>query len=171
MKKINKNRGTTLIEILFYFLMVGTLLTVAMTFTFQILDLSKQSENLHELQANIDFMSQKIISTTKSAEAIDDANSTFDSDTGKLSLNLFESAKNPTSFYISDGDVYIKEGSDTAIKINSESIICTKLRFQKISYPKAPDQVVIDATFEPRYTDISNLEQTLSFHTSVSLRK
>ncbi len=170
-KKINKNRGTTLIEILFYFVIVGVLLFVAMNFAIQILNVSKQSENAHELQANINFVSQKIVSTVQTAESIDDTNSIFDNDQGKLSLNLSEASKTPTLFYISSGDVFIKEGSDAAVKINSESINCLSLRFQRITYAKTPDQIIIDAVFEVKNVEITNLEQTLPFHTSVSLRK
>ncbi len=170
-KQILNNRGTTLLELVFYFLIVGVVLFVSMNFAFQTIDLSRQSENLHELQANINFMSQKIVSVVRTADSIDDGNSLFENDEGKLSLIVPDSAASPTKFYLSDGDLYTKEGLNSEIKINSESIKCTVLRFQKITYPKAPDQIVIDATFEPRNTDIINLEQTLSFHTSVSLRK
>jgi Tfp pilus assembly protein PilE len=170
-KQNKKSSGTTLIEILFYFVIVGVLLFVAMNFAIQILNVSKQSENAQELQANINFMSQKIVSTVQTAESIDDTNSIFDNDQGKLSLNLSDALKTPTSFYISNGDVFIKEGSSAAIKINSASINCLTLRFQKVTYNKAPDQIIIDAVFEVKNVEIINLEQTLPFHTSVSLRK
>lgn len=170
-KQNKKPSGTTLIEILFYFVIVGVLLFVAMNFAIQILNVSKQSENAQELQANINFMSQKIVSTVRMAESIDDTNSIFDNDQGKLSLNLSDASKTPTSFYISNGDIFIKEGNNAAVKINSDSINCLTLRFQRITYDKAPDQIVIDATFEVKNVEIINLEQTLPFHTSVSLRK
>lgn len=166
--KMKKIRGTTLVEMAFYFVIVGVVLFVAMNFAIQTINVSKQSENIHELQANIDFMSQKIVSVVKWADSIDETNSIFDNDIGKLSLNT--PTNSPTLFYVENGDIYTKEGSNSAIKINSHSITCTKLRFQKITYNKAPDHIIIDATFEPTYTEITNLEQTLSFHTSVSLR-
>ena len=170
-KQKKKTFGSTLIEILFYFVIVGVLLFVAMNFAIQILNVSKQSENAQELQANINFMSQKIVSTVQTAESIDNTNSIFDNDQGKLSLNLSEASKTPTSFYISNGDIFIKEGGNATVKINSESVNCLTLRFQRVTYNKAPDQVIIDATFEVKNVEIINLEQTLPFHTSVSLRK
>lgn len=170
-KSINKTIGTSLVEVVFYFAIVGVLLLAATNFGIQVANVAKQSENLHEIQANIDFMSQKIVSTMQIADSIDDGGSTFDSDIGQLSLNVPAASKSPTIFYLSGENIYVKEGTSAAIRINSDSVKCTKLRFEKISYPKTPDQVIIDTTFEPKYTDIPNLEQTLQFHTSVSLRK
>ncbi|MFH1533751.1 MAG: hypothetical protein ABID64_02365 [Nitrospirota bacterium] len=170
-KKIKRNKGTTLVEMAFYFMIVGVLLFVAMNFAIQTINVSTQSENFHELQANIDFMSQKIVSIVQTAESIDEVNSIFDNDEGKLSLNVSDPAASPTMFYMYGENIYMKEGSSAEVRINSESIKSTLLRFQKITFPKAPDQIMIDATFEPKNTDIINLEQTLSFHTSVSLRK
>jgi hypothetical protein len=170
-KQILDNKGTSLLEIAFYFIIVAVVLFASMSFAIQTIDITKQSENLHELQTNIDFMSQQIVSVVRTADSIDDGNSLFDNDEGKLSLNVSDSGKSPTKFYVSDGDIYTKEGLNSEIKINSESIKCTLLRFQKVTYPKAPDQIVIDATFEPANTLTTKFEQTLSFHTSVSLRK
>lgn len=170
-KKNPKHTGTTLIEIMFYFVIVSVLLLAAMNFSIEVLNISKESDNLHEIQSNIDFVSQKIISTIEEADSINDTESIFNNDNGKLSLNMPEAGVSPTVFYISNGNIYIKEGLNPVIKINSDSIDCMLLRFQIVSYEKSPDQVVIDASFKPRFTDIKNLEQNLSFHTAVSLRK
>ncbi len=170
-QKFKKQSATTLIEIIFYFVIVSVLLLAAMNFSIQILNVSKESDNFHEIQSNIDFVSQKIISTIEEADSINDADSIFNNNNGRLSLNMPSAEISPTVFYISNGDVYIQEGLNPAIKINSTSIECILLKFQVVSYVKAPDQIVIDASFKPKYTDIKNLEQTLPLHTSVSLRK
>lgn len=163
--------GFTLIEIIFYFAIIGFILLAAMTFAIQVTNLSKQSENIDELQASIDFVSQQITIKSQEALSINDAGSTFDNDIGALSLNVPATENSPTTFYLQNEEIYIQEGSASPVKITSDSIKCTQLRFQKISYPKAADQIIIDATFEPVGTDIANLQHTLSFHTSVSLRQ
>lgn len=169
--KTNKKEGFTLVEILFYFVILSFMLVSIMSFSITVLNLTKESDNLHEIQAGIDYISQKIIYTVETASSINVAESIFDNNNGKLSLNMSVAGNSPTSFYLLDGAVYIKEGEQAAVKINSDSIRCTELKFQKISYTKTPDQVVIDAEFEPLNSEISNLRQVLPFHTSVSLRK
>lgn len=168
---IKKERGITLVEISFYFVIVACILLTAMTFAIQISTLTMQSQNLHELQANIDVISQKLTYSIQTAESINAGESVFDNDNGKLSLIVNAAEKSPTSYYLQDGAIYMKEGSSTAIKLSTDLVTCTLLKFQKISYYKSPDQVIIDAEFKPKNTDVKNLEQTLPIHTSVTLRK
>ncbi len=170
-KALIEKQGTTLVEISLYFAIVGIVLLAAMTFSIQILRVTHQAKNMHELQSNIDLISHKITQTIQEAESIDNAGSVFENDQGTLSLNVLEPAQSPTKFYYSDEAVYIKKGAAAATKISSEGIKCTQLRFEKIQYDKTPDQIIVDAQFEPLYTDIPNLDHTMSFHTSISLRK
>lgn len=169
-KKQNQ-RAFTLVEIIFYFVIIGIFLLAAMNFAIQTLNITKESESIHELQANIDFISQRIVSTVQTAESINDAGSIFDNDEGALSLNITPAAKSPTTFYLSNESVYMTEGSSPTVKITSDLIRCALLRFQKISTSKVPDQIIIDAEFQWIYGDILSLEQNLSIHTSVNLRK
>lgn len=156
---------------MFYFVIIGIFLLAAMSFAIQTLNITKESENIRELYANIDVISQKIISTIQIAESINDEGSTFDNDEGILSLNLALEERSPTNFYLSEGAVYMTEGSGPAVKLSSDSVNCGLLRFHKISTPKVADQIIIAAEFESIYGDISNLKQNLSIHTSVNLRK
>lgn len=170
MIKKTLKKGFSLIEVLLYFVIIGIFLGVAINFIVQVGTVSQQSENAHEIQSNIDFIAQKMSSSIRIANSINDANSTFDSDTGKLSLILPAGYSSPITFQLSDGDIQVIDGTGT-ITINSDFIICTKLRFEKVTYPKSPDQIVIDAIFTPKYVDIPNLEQSFPVHTSISLRK
>lgn len=159
-----RQKGATLIEILLYFAIIGVVLLAAMSFSLQVIDLTKRSDSFHEIQSNINLISERIVSTIQQADSVDDAGSIFDNDAGTLSLNVTPSGKSPTRFYIAEDTVYMKEGSTAEVKLSSDLVTCNQLRFRKISYPKAPDLIVIDAEFE-------YLQQTLSFHTSASLRK
>lgn len=119
----------------------------------------------------MDFIATKMTSTIQNSDSIDTGNSTFENDTGKLSLNVPNLSKSPTNFYMENDIIYMREGSNPIIKISSDSIKCTQLKFTRISSPKIPDQVIIDTKCEPINSDIKNLEQEISIHTSVSLRK
>jgi type II secretory pathway pseudopilin PulG len=178
MRKINTQtampcgkQGFTLLEILLYFAVISIILYAIMSFSLQILIVSKESSNLQEIQTNMDFIVNKITYTIQNSNSIDTGNSTFDNDTGKLSLNVPNLGKSPTSFYLETNAIYMKEGSSAAIKANSDSMKCTQLKFTKISSPKIPDQVMIDIKCEPINSEIKNLEQEVSIHTSISLRK
>jgi Tfp pilus assembly protein PilV len=170
-RNTKKQKGTTLLEILLYFTIVGAILFAAISFSIQTLTITKESENIHEIYSNIDLISKRITNTIKEAESIDDANSIFDNDQGAISLNVSVALNCPTKIYWSENGVYLKQGALDATKISSDAIECTKLRFQKIEYEKTPDQVVIEAEFNSVNGSINNLEQSMKFRTAVSIRK
>jgi Tfp pilus assembly protein PilV len=172
MKNINKTqRGFTLIEITIYFTIVGVVLLSVMGFAIQVMNMSEQSNNFHELQSNINFISDKISTTIKTAESVNNSESIFDNDAGALSLNMNQPSESPTTFYLLNEAVYMTEGGSPAIKLTSDYVKCTLLRFKKISYSKTPDQIVIDAEFQPIHEELVSLQQILPFHTSISLRQ
>src|SRR3989339_1345201 len=140
MKNIIKNKvlpderhGFTLIEILLYMIVASVVLFAIMDFAIQISIVNKKTTNMQEIVTNMDFISTKITSSIQSATSINNGNCIFDNDIGKLSLNVFTPTKSPTTFYLQDSMVYLQEGANNAIKINSDSMKCTKLKFEKIS--------------------------------------
>lgn len=156
-------------EILFYFGIVSIVLLAGMTFAIQMLTVTSLSNNLHELQANRDLITQKISTTMQIAESIDTTNSVFDDDNGTLSLNM-QSGATPVQFYLQDGKVYMKEGSSAAVQLNTDSVALTVLRFKRITAAKTPDQIVIDGTITAITADIANLQKEMAFHVSLSFR-
>lgn len=156
-------------EILFYFGIVSIVLLAGMTFAIQILNVTSLSNNLHELQANRDLITQKITTTMQTADTIDLTNSVFDDDNGTLSLNM-QSGATPVQFYLQDGIVYMKEGSSAAVQLNTDSVLFTILRFKRVTAAKTPDQIVIDGTLAAITPDLANLQKEMSFHFSLSLR-
>lgn len=158
-----KIRGTTLIEILLYFAILSVVLLAGLNFAIQILTANQLSENYHEMQYTMDFLGEDMTETIQNSTTIDAANSIFDNNEGKLSLNVENPAKSPTQFYLTNGDLYIKEGAANAIKINSDFVKFTSLNFHRIITTKAPDQIIINA-------EIYQQQQTLSFHQTVTLR-
>lgn len=167
----DNQRGFTLLELSLYITIIGVFLFSAMQFSFSILDLNNLSKDLQELEYNRNFITQKIVSTIQDADDVNDAGSTFDDDEGVLSLDVSESAKSPTVFSLSDGDVYMQQGAASPIKLNTDLAQFTKLNFQKISSAKTPDQIVLSASIAPQENSISNLEHELEIHVAASLRK
>lgn len=168
--KILKISGTTLIEILVYFAIVGVITFVAITFSIQIANVSSLSTNYHELQSNADFVAYKLNTAIVLAQSIDNANSTFDIDNGSLSLNMADAQKSPTRFYFSDGDILLTEGNSDPVKLNSDLIKFDFLRFTKISSHKAPDQIIVEGQIHPTTADFANTNKIMTIHLTVSLR-
>ena len=166
-----KYKASTLVEIVFYFTLLGVLLLVSMTFAIQILSVNSLSNNIHEVKANVDFIEEKISYAIKTAESVDDLNSVFNDDNGVLSLNMPDAGVNPTQFYLSDGLLYIKEGLANPVAISTDLVEFEHLRFEKISADKVLDQITITANISPAGTDISNLDTNFTINTSVSLRQ
>lgn len=166
MKKITSQSGFTLIEIVAYFAITSTFLFAISVFALQIVDTSGLSKNINEIQYSGNFLSDKFIEKIHEASSIDVGTSIFDNDAGKLVLNGTVNI----SFYFENNNIYMKEGNETPIKLNSNATDITKLRFHRISALKTPDQIVIDSEIKAM-SNISNLSHTYPFHLSVSLRK
>lgn len=171
MRKLLTQKGFTLIEIVLYFTIITVVLFVILSFSIQVLNSTRKSDNLHELQSNIEFVTNKITVGIHEANSVNVVRSVFDDDDGVLSLDVGNVAKTPTKFYLVDGNVYMEEGWETNEKLNSDILNCTKFRFERVVYPKAPDQIIIDVEFEIRNAEVEELKGDFSIHTSVSLRK
>ena len=124
------------------------------------------SENFHDIQASSSLSLQRITDAIHRADDINETNSVFDNDDGVLALTL----DTEVSFYLDDGDLYMKEGVAEAIQLNPDSVTVTQLRFRQITSAKTPDQVVIDGQFESVAT-AAGLQHSFPFHLSASLRK
>lgn len=168
--KIFKNRGTTLVEIMVYFAIVGIVTFAAMSFSLQIIGLNSLSNNYHELQSNQDFILNKISSSIQSAASIDQVSSLFDNDQGALSLLMNDAQVSPTKFYISNGNIFLEEGVQNAIQLNSSLVKFDSFNFHRVVYSKAPDQIILDAQISPTNAEMANTNKVLNLHLTSTLR-
>lgn len=170
-EKRTQQKGTTLLEIIIYFALIGIILLAAMSFSIQILRMNKISGNYNELQTNLDFISEKIAFAIQTADSVNNNDSIFYDDNGALSLNTYiDDEKSTVKFYLSEGDIFIKKGADEPIKLNSDLLKFKTLYFQKVSYPKAPDHIITDAELTLKNNEIAQLDKELTLHLSISLR-
>lgn len=135
-------------------------------FSLQILNTSKLSKNIHEIQSSSNFSINKIVEKIYLAGSVNTGGSVFDNDNGILNLNGSPSV----SFYLQNQNLYMTEGGGNPVKLNSDTVKVTRLRFHRITSPKVPDQIVIDGEFRSVST-INNLIHNYPFHTTVSLRQ
>lgn len=170
-KTLTKKRGFTLIEIMLYLAISAIVAFAIMSFALQIIGINKKTADIQEIQASMDYAGNKLSYTIQSSSSIDDAGSIFGNYSGKLSLNVVSPTKTPTSIYLENENIYLKEGSSDPAKINSDFVKCTQLKFIKVVASKAPDQIVVDMQCEPINSDLAVSRQSFSLHTSISLRK
>lgn len=166
MKKLNLQSGFTLIELMVYFAITSLFLFAISSFALRIIDASRLSENVNEIQASSNFSADMLIEKIHMASSVDSGNSILDNDIGKLALN----GTTNVTFYLENESLYFKEGSSSPIKLNSDATKVKKFRVHTISSPKTPMEIIIDSEFFAM-TNISNLAHTYPFHLSVSLRK
>lgn len=164
-------KGTTLLEILIYFAIVGIVLLSAMSFSIQIFSTGAVSKNLNELNTNLQFLTEKIISEIQTADSVNANLSVFDNDQGTLALSVQPANDSPTIFDFDNGNITMKEGAGTAIQLNSDLVTVNLLRFSRLTYSKSPDQIVIDITISSNDSDVTKFKKSMSAHLSVSLRK
>lgn len=170
-KGILTQKGTTLLELVIYFTVVGVILFAAITFAIQIININKLSNNYNELQSNLNFIAEKIITAIQSADSINEEESTFDSDDGVLYLDYNDPDNSYVKFYLSDGNIFIEQEFSGTAKLNSDQIIFNSLNFKKISYDKVPDLIMIEAKLGLTDNEIAQIDKELILHTSISLRK
>ena len=166
-----KEKGMSLVEILLYFGLLSIVTTAVLTFSIQVLNLSGKSGSNNELQGNVEFMVKNITSSIHQADSLNDAGSIYDNDTGRLSLNMPAPSSSPTTYYLSNGEIFFSEGVQSPVQISSELISCSQMKFQKISVNKAPDQIILDIFCEPPNTQYQDVVSDISIHTSINLRK
>jgi len=171
MINISKKKGSTLVEILLYFIILAIFLLAATVFAFQIIDVSDVSNTFSEMESNREFISEKISYAVQTAEGVSSTGSIFDNDNGMLVLFMTESASSPTQFYLSGGNTFIKEGSADAVQLNTNDVKIDYLRFNLVSYDKSPDQVIVDAGITPVSTQLAHLQKELLLHLTATLRQ
>lgn len=163
--RFNKS-GFTLIETVLYLTLCAIFMLSITMFALTIIDNTKLSDSFNETQTGSNFAFDQIVNQVQKASSVVDGLSVFDNDNGVLMLQV-DGVQ--VKFYLNNGDIYMKIGSAADVKLNSDNITVSKLRFHKITAHKTPTQIVIDSLFTSRGSDINTINTT-PVHTAVSLR-
>ncbi|EKD92921.1 MAG: hypothetical protein ACD_28C00300G0006 [uncultured bacterium] len=163
-------KATTLIEILFYFAILGIVLSAAMTFAFQIIFAGSRSADNNEIQSNANVVFYQIEKTIRMAEAVDSSNSIFNSDEGYLVLLMKDPLLSPTQFYLEEGIVWERSGASNPIQLSDPRVYFDRLSFQHVTYPKNPDQIRINARISTASQIREELMQVVTRQSAISLR-
>ncbi len=133
--------GFSLIELLIYIAILGAVSGIAVGILTTITKTQVQESAMTDVSGQLGFVTQTIQRLVTDSSVID-MNAGVASSTLKLRMpNL---VNDPTYVYLSNGQVYIQQGTNSPQSITSASINIDSLQFKKISQAPGKDTVQID---------------------------
>ncbi|KKS19830.1 MAG: hypothetical protein UU77_C0037G0008 [candidate division WWE3 bacterium GW2011_GWC1_41_7] len=169
-RKVNKRTaGFTMVELILY---VATLaLLLSSIFSVYQLYLRSQIKNnvIQEVEQQGAQVMQVLTQTIRNSENVNSPNAENSSDT--LSLNVVDTAKDPTVISVSDGTIYIKEGTEAPVALTSPKINAGSVMFSNLS--TGSEYSVITITYTLNFNSNSDRNEynfERNFYGSAGLR-
>ncbi len=145
--QLRNNNGFTLIEIIIYVAIIGIVMTSFIAFGMSISSARSKTYVVQEVQGNarmlIDIISQKI----KRAQAI--TSPTAGQSNGAMTLDMPYSESDLT-FSMTDGIVYLTEGSGDPQAIVSNEVEVENFQFSNIGLNGSVDSILVEFDMEFR---------------------
>lgn len=138
-KKI-KPSGFTLIEILIYTAIFGVVAAGIIGVAWNITRLHTTQIASNEIDENLRYVMNLVNSKVRESTMIEQASGTT------LILRMPDSTKSPTTFSLSNGTLYIQEGSADPVAITSNRVEVTSLNFEYLSVAGSKGGVRINIT-------------------------
>ena len=165
----NKNsRGFSLMETLIYVAIFGTVASALMGIVWNITKIHSHQLAANEVDSNLRYVLNLINEKVREASLIDSATGST------LVLTMTAAAKNPTTFSLSGGVLYIQEGSGAQVAVTSNRVNVDSLTFDKISMAGAKGGARINISLSykaegrPELTFVKSLVSTVSRVTAVT---
>lgn len=136
------NKGFTLIEVLIYTALVGIILTSVVLSTQVALQIRGKTRAELLLQENVRFAMTRITSIIRTADGII-APEDIGIPTNILTLDVTETAQDPTTFTLTDGVITITEGTLAPIALTDNAVKITELSFLRLNGTPAPIHITI----------------------------
>lgn len=124
MKKFYK--AITLVELVLYLALFSLFILVMVQFFVFISNKNVDARNRLDISRTVIFLRQHFAQTESKIQTIDNINSVFDNDNGKLVLNTDDGER---EYKLIDNKVYFKNTSDTLL--TPSGVVINKLRFEK----------------------------------------
>jgi len=163
---MGKKNGFTMIEIIFYLAIIAVLVFAS----FFVLNTINQSRLKNQIISEVDYQGMLISQTL--AQEIRNAKSINLDNQNELILQSDNIEKNPIVFNVSDGNFYIKEGSQERIKLNNSRVSVASLQIKNNSVSEKYESIKF--SFVIAYTNKSGLPDynySKSFYGSASTRQ
>ncbi len=169
----NKNQNQkafTLIETIIYVVIFTTIVLAMVSFGSSI-----ASSRMHNQMAlEVNDQGSKVMKVI--SDAIQNASSinspTISNSASNLSVATLSSLTNPTNFTVSNGILYITEGTNAPVALTNNKVVVSNLTFSNFSRPNTPDIIKISFNLKSNVPDTNRAgSYSFTFNGSTSLRK
>jgi Tfp pilus assembly protein PilW len=136
MRKIHNASGSTLIEFLMYIAIISIILIAATDVLFVVLDGKAKIQAIESVGQNGRIALQKMEQTIRNAQSVTTPAS---SATGtSLTLQTSSTSTSPTSFFLFDGVLFMKEGTSASTSLMADEATVNNLLFQNVGGTSTP---------------------------------
>ncbi len=140
-KKINRQKGFTLVELLLYVAISSVILLVISLFLSTLLESRVKNQTIAEVEQQGVQIMQIITQTLRNSATINSP--TIGASGASLSVDTYTGANNPTIFDLSGGAIRIKEGVGAVVTLNNARVTASALNFQNLSRASTPGTIRI----------------------------
>ncbi|MCX7616324.1 MAG: prepilin-type N-terminal cleavage/methylation domain-containing protein [Patescibacteria group bacterium] len=136
------NQGFSLMEMLIYVGILGIVASVATGIFLSVTKVQTEQSAQVEISGQLNFAMQTIQRLIRNSSLVDINPGT---PTTSLTLRMKDSAVDPTTIYLENGRIYVKEGANgTPQSITSDRVVVDSLEFKKLTQYPGKDIVQID---------------------------
>lgn len=134
-----ENKGFTLIEMIIYAGILSVLTIVTVNATFSAIKSFAEFRVSRDLNSSASSLMERMTREIRMAHGIDEAQSTFGANPGRLTLLTEDSsgANTTVEFYVENGTLKIKEGGVAMGALTSSSTAVTNFIVRSLSNPKS----------------------------------
>lgn len=169
MKRISRQSGYTLIELLLYIAMVGVLLAAITAFFGITTDARIKNQSMMEVNEQGAFALDIITQTVRNGTSI--SSPTAGANGAQLTLVVPTSSLSPTVFDVASGVLRIKEGNGSVVALTNSKVQATSLTVTNLTRSGTNGIVQISLTLSRINTSGANqYDYTKTFTTSVGVR-
>lgn len=141
-KRELKSSGLTLVEVIFYLLVVGVLIFSFFEFFNSVLVSFNKKEVQREVLSENYFLINKIGTIIINAKSIIEPQAS----SSEIALESYDPQKNPTKIYLDSENLLIREGNNPSQVLNSNRVKIDNLNFQIIKNNTKPVSIKISLT-------------------------
>lgn len=163
--------GFSLVELIIYIGILALISTSLVLFSISLSNYRQKALAASEVEANTKIVLNYLNRYIRSARSIDDANSVFDNNQGRLTLWLGPNNTNPVAFNLNSSfRPQIQFGTDPVINLSSEAVWLPVFKFKKLSDSQLAVELEVMAGQLDVNTTPENFYQS-TVKTIVNLRK
>lgn len=131
MKTTHKNAGFTLVELLLYVAIVGSLLIGITGFYATVIDTRVKTQTINEVNQQGTFMMDYILQTVRNASSI--TTPAVGATSTNLVLAVPTGSLSPTTFSLNSSVLQVAEGSNAAVALSNSEVRVSNLSLKNLS--------------------------------------